>query len=79
VDREALGVRMIAGRAGYLWRFNTYCWLDERPEGVYEQCESMSLTRDVPFGLGWLIKPFITIIPREALEFTLTGVRTALR
>jgi hypothetical protein len=63
---------------GFLRRLNTYCWFDERPEGVYEQCESISLTRDVPFGLGWMIKPFITSIPRETMEFTLGKVRTGV-
>ena len=60
---------------GFLWRLNTYCWFDQRPEGVYEQCESISLTRDVPFGLGWMITPFVTSIPRETMEFTLGQVR----
>ena len=60
---------------GFLWRLNTYCWFEERSEGTYEQCESMSLTRAVPFGLGWLIKGFVTSIPRETLEFTLGQVR----
>ncbi len=64
--------------AGYLWRLNTYCRFEQRAEGTYEQCESISLTRDVPFGLGWLIKPFVTGIPRETLEFTLGRVRRAL-
>jgi hypothetical protein len=64
---------------GFLRRLNTYCWFDERPEGVYEQCESISLTRDVPFGLGWVIKPFITSIPRETMEFTLGKVRAGVR
>jgi hypothetical protein len=63
---------------GFLWRLNTYCWFDERPEGVYEQCESISLTRDVPTGFGWLIKPFITSIPRETMEFTLGKVRAGV-
>ena len=63
---------------GFLWRLNTYCWFDQRPEGVYEQCESISLTRDVPTGLGWLIKPFITSIPRETMEFTLGKVRSGV-
>ena len=44
----------------------------------YEQCESVSLTRDVPTGLGWLIKPFITSIPRETMEFTLGKVRAGV-
>jgi hypothetical protein len=63
---------------GFLRRLNTYCWFDERPEGVYEQCESISLTRDVPTGLGWIIKPFITSIPRETMEFTLGKVRAGV-
>ncbi len=63
---------------GYLWRLNNYCSFEERPEGTYEQCESISLTREPPFGLGWMIKPFITGIPRETLEFTLGHVRAGL-
>ena len=64
---------------GYLWRLNTYCWFDQRAEGVYEQCESMSLTRDIPFGFGWIVRPFVTGIPRETLEFTLGKVRAGVR
>jgi hypothetical protein len=65
--------------AGYLWRINNYCWFDQRAEGVYEQCESVSLTRDIPFGFGWLIGPFVNSIPRETLEFTLGRVRAGVR
>jgi hypothetical protein len=65
--------------SGFLWRINTYCWFEARAEGTYEQCESVSLTRDTPFGLGWLINPFITGIPRETLEFTLGRVRDGLK
>jgi hypothetical protein len=63
---------------GYLWRLNNYCAFEERPEGTYEQCESISLSRGVPFGLGWMVAPFMTAVPREALEFTLGRVRSAL-
>jgi hypothetical protein len=64
---------------GFLWRLNTYCSFDERPEGTYEQCESISLTRGIPFGFGLIVKPFVTGIPRETLEFTLGRVRDGLR
>lgn len=64
--------------SGFLWRFNNYCGLEERDGGTYIQCESISLSRDVPTGLGWLIRPFVTGIPRESLEFTLGTIRTAL-
>ena len=63
---------------GFLWRFNNYCALEERDEGTYVQCESVSLSRNIPIGLGWLIGPFVTSIPRESLEFTLGTIRTAV-
>jgi hypothetical protein len=61
--------------SGFLWRFNNYCSFETVPEGVYEQCEAISLTRDAPFGLGLIIRPFITNIPRDTLAFTLGAVR----
>jgi hypothetical protein len=64
--------------SGFLWRLNTYCWFDERSEGTYEQCESISLTRTAPFGLGWIVNRFVDEIPRETLEFTLSRVREGL-
>ena len=64
---------------GFLWRFNNYCSFEERPAGTYEQCESISLTRRPPFGTGWIVKPFITGLPRETLEFTLGHVRSGLQ
>jgi hypothetical protein len=64
---------------GFLWRFNNYCALDERSDGTYVQCESVSLSRDIPPGLGWLIGPFVTSVPRDSLEFTLGAMRAALR
>jgi hypothetical protein len=36
----------------------------------------VSLSRRIPIGLGWLIDPFVTSIPRESLEFTLGAIRT---
>jgi len=63
---------------GFLWRLNNYCSFEERPEGTYEQCESISLTRQPPWGLGLIVKPFVTGIPRETLEFTLGRVRAGV-
>jgi hypothetical protein len=62
---------------GFLWRFNNYCSLQARAAGTYVQCESVSLSRAIPTGLGWLIGPFVTSIPRSSLEFTLGSLRTA--
>jgi hypothetical protein len=64
---------------GFLWRLYTYWSYEERDEGLYLQIESVSLTRSVPSGLGWLIGPFIESIPRESLEFTLRSACNALQ
>jgi len=56
---------------GFLWRFNNYCAIEERAGGTYVQCESLSLSRGIPTGLGWLVGPFVTSIPKDTLEFTL--------
>lgn len=63
---------------GYLWRLYTYWRFLERDGGTYIECESISLTRDIPLGLGFIVGPFVTSVPRESLEFTLTTTRRAL-
>ena len=63
---------------GFLWRLNTYWNYEERDGGLYLQIESVTLTRSVPSGLGWVIQPFIEKIPRESLEFTLRSTINAL-
>jgi len=64
---------------GYLWRLYSYWHFYEHDGGVYIQLEAISLTRDIPTGLGWLVRPFITSIPQESLVFTMTRTRDALR
>jgi hypothetical protein len=63
---------------GFMWRLDSYWRFAERDGGVYVQCEAISLTRDIPTGLNWLIAPFIESIPRESLEFTLFSTRSAV-
>jgi hypothetical protein len=64
---------------GYLWRMETWWRLLESDGGVFVQSEVASLTRDIPAGLGWLIGPFVTAIPRETLTFTLEATRKAVQ
>jgi hypothetical protein len=68
----------VGNDSGYLWRLNTYWRLQARDGGLYLQCESVSLTRGIPIGLGWVVGPFVTSIPRESLTFTLETTRKAL-
>ena len=63
---------------GYLWRMETWWRMEERDGGVYVQSEAASLTRDIPTGLGWLVGPFVTSIPKETLVFTLDATRKAV-
>jgi hypothetical protein len=67
-----------ADNHGYLWRLNSYWRFEQANGGVFIQCEAVSLSRDVPEGLGWAVKPFIEQIPRESLRSTLQAARAAL-
>ena len=63
---------------GFMWRMETWWRMEERDGGVYVQSEVASLTRDIPTGIGWMIKPFVTGIPKETLTFTLEATRKAV-
>ena len=64
---------------GFLWRLYTYWRFQARDGGVYVECRAISLTRDVPFGLGWAIEPIIQKLPKESLSNTLEATRQALQ
>lgn len=64
---------------GFLWRLNSYWRFQEEDGGVFVECESISLSRSIPFGLGWLIKGYVESIPRESLENTLTSIRDGVK
>jgi len=63
---------------GFLWKLDSYWRFEERDGGVWMECEAVSLTRDVPTGLGWIIEPIIRDLPKESLLSTLKSTRAAL-
>ncbi len=63
---------------GFLWRLNSYWLIEERDGGVYMECRAISLTRDIPLGVAWAVKPMVTSLPRESLLATLEGTRAAV-
>ena len=63
---------------GFLWRMETWWRMEEQGGGVYVQSEVVSLTRDIPVVLKWMIEPFVTSIPRETLTATLVATRKAV-
>ncbi len=63
---------------GFLWRLSSYWKFEERDGGVWLECRAISLTRDIPKGLAWIIEPIIRKLPRESLIRTLKATRQAL-
>ena len=64
--------------SGYLWRLNAYWRYEAVPGGVLIECESVSLSRAVPFVLRPFATGLVEGLARESLERTLTGLRTYL-
>jgi len=82
IDSPGTAAERVLGPAeehGFLWRQNTYWSYEERDGGLYLQVESVSLTRSIPRGLGWVVAPYVESIPRDSLEFTLRAVCDPLR
>lgn len=63
---------------GFLWKLDTFWRFQERDGGTWIECEAISLTRDIPTGLGWLIEPIIRSLPHDSLENTLRETASAL-
>jgi hypothetical protein len=63
---------------GFLWRLNAYWLLEPRANGLYMECRSISLSRNIPFGLGAVVGPFVNTLPKESLEATLNATIKAL-
>ena len=61
---------------GFLWRLNSYWRYEEVPGGVIAECESLSLSRDVPSFLRYLVSPLVESTARESMERTLLTLRS---
>jgi len=63
--------------SGYLWRLNAYWRYEAVAGGVLIECESVSLSRNVPLLLR-PISPIVDGVARDSLERTLTSLRAVL-
>jgi hypothetical protein len=71
--------KMPRGRGnGFLWRLYAYWSLEGVNGGVLAECRTLSLSRGIPMGLGWMIKPIIKSFPKDSLTATLSETRSAL-
>ena len=64
---------------GLLWRLNVYWFFEERDGGVLIECETISLTRDVPFGAGKLFGPVVKNVPGDSLRGSLEQTQKAVK
>jgi len=62
---------------GFLWRMYSYWFFEERDGGVYITCESITLTRELPFGTGMILGAILRELPGEALRKSMEQTRKA--
>lgn len=63
---------------GFLWKLNSYWRYEEVDGGVLVACESISLSRSIPFLARPLVRPIVEGVARESLERTLVSLRGRL-
>jgi hypothetical protein len=63
---------------GLVWRVNGYWFFEESDGGVFITCESITLTRDIPFLLAKVLSPIVHELPAEALKNSLEQTRRAI-
>ena len=61
---------------GFLWRLNAYWRYQDVAGGVVAECESLTLSRDVPSVVRFLVNPVIERTARESMTRTLAALRT---
>jgi putative flippase GtrA len=63
---------------GFLWKLNAYWRFEQSGDGVFIECESVSLSRGVPWLVRPIASPIVNRIARESLERTLRSLRAFL-
>lgn len=69
-------VQQAGGDYGFLWRLNSYWRFEQADGGVYAECRSISLSRGIPFGFGWL-RGALERFPRDRMVNTMEATRRA--
>ncbi len=64
--------------SGFLWRMNSYWRYQQVNGGVIAECESITLSRSVPFVLLPAIRPLINSVAKESMARTLQSLRTRM-
>jgi len=64
---------------GLLWRWNAYWRYEQVEQGVLVECESVTLSRPVPFVLKPVAGPIVGHVARESMDRTLAVFRERFR
>ena len=65
---------------GYIWRMYSITRFEERDGGVYFEVEAMTLSRDIPFALRWLVEPMVRRFSKNTLcDVTATNAESSRR
>ena len=70
--------KMPGNDRGFLWRLNAYWRFEQVGDGVFIECESVSLSRGIPLLARVFISRAIDGIARDSLERTLRSLRVFL-
>lgn len=60
---------------GFLWRLQAWWRYEAVAGGVLAECESVTLSRALPFGLRTIAGPFVERTARESMELALAEVK----
>jgi len=60
---------------GLIWRLNNYVTLEENGEGVTMECRSIHLSRGLPFGISFILGPFLKKMPPDLVKSMLTALK----
>jgi putative flippase GtrA len=63
---------------GYLWRMNSYWRYQEVKGGVIVECESITLSRAIPYLLEYVVSPLIKSVASESMKRTLESMRARM-
>jgi len=63
---------------GFLWRLNSSWRYQAVPGGIIAECESLTLSRRVPLGLGFLVGPIVDHTAKDSMQRTLAALKAYL-
>jgi hypothetical protein len=60
---------------GFLWRMNSYWRYEQVNGGVIVELESLTLSRDIPWGIKTMVSPIVNRIARQSMSRTLENLQ----